>query len=50
VRGRYPSIEQTPPHHPAGLLTLRTLNDLAMRSNDLLARSVRLEQALAQQK
>jgi hypothetical protein len=34
----------------AGRLTLRTHDDLAVRSDDLLARRAKLEQALAQQK
>ena len=44
MRGRYPSIEQTSPHHSAGLLTL---NDPAVRSDDLLARRARQEQRIA---
>jgi len=41
------SIERTPPLHPAGLLTLRPRNDLAVRSDELLARRAGQEQRIA---
>jgi len=41
------SIERTPPLHPAGLLTLRPRNDLAVRSDELLVRLAKQEQRIA---